>query len=249
MVLFIGDTLRLDLEAETVDRAPVPLVTDRLRAGPGVNIPPDFWLESGSPWSMTAEVVRVRLEALPQGDRVVYVNLGRRAPRVLARLMGYGADARAPVCAARLDARDAFAGIDDFELTPPLSEYFARGWHAEEHTSGTPLRWMEDSGAILLPSARDGSVRIVLEAAPAASIAAHDGVMLSLRVNDVFEASPVPMRDGFSQYVWEIPDAAWVKGTNELLFTVSPTAMRGGEVYGLAVKRAELRIVQGGIKN
>jgi hypothetical protein len=244
IVLFIGDALPLDIEAESSDGTPVPFLIDRLRAGPGLHIPPDLWLESGSPWSSPREVVRARLDALPDRDRVVYVHLGRRAPRVLARLMGYDADARASVCAARLAARAAFAGDDRLEITPARSEYFAMGWYGVETASPEAVRWMKERGVILIPSARDGGIHISLEAAPAASIGEGAGAMLSLRVNDVFEAPPVAMRHGFARYDWAVPDASWVSGTNEVLFTVSATDMRGGEVHGLALKRAELRIAE-----
>ena len=58
---------------------------------------------------------------------------------------------------------------------------------------------------------------------------------LSLRVNDFVDLTPVTMQPGFADYEWNVPDSAWVPGTNELFFRVSRTVARGRRTLGLAM--------------
>ena len=220
IVLFIGDSVPLDVEAETDSGAPLAMARKRLKTGPGVELPPDFWLEDQSPLNAPREVTRVTVDARGESDLSFVLLLGRRAPRVIARLIGYPPEDKAPVCADPV--RDG-------------ERYFATGWYGEEPTPDGPIRWMRDHGAVLVASAhgRDAGVRI--RAAPAVAGDADGATTLTLRVNDVFELPAIPMRAGFSDYEWVVPDAAWVSGTNELFFTVSRVERRGARTLGLAL--------------
>ncbi len=251
MVMVIGDTVPLDIEARSVGGTPVPIRREKLRGAPGLGVPPDFWLESESPWSMPRELVRITIDALPTRAQVIELTLGRRAPRVLARLTGYSNDVRAQACAARIGMADAFVNRPDLVISPSQSEYFATGWYAEERASAdaVSVRWMGEHGAMLVPSARDGAVRIRLRASPPLAESRDNAPLLSVRVNDVFDMITVPMVAGVADYEWSIPDAAWVAGTNELLFSVSRTLRvpyRGGNHMrrlGLALHQLELFLV------
>ena len=226
LVLFIGDRIPLDIDADPVDGRPIMLHQERLPPGPGVHVPPDFWLDDSTPWSAPPEIVRVSVDALPLRDLDFILLLGRRAPRVLARLTGYPDDVRVPVCAER---------VKDGE------RYFATGWYGEESGDFGRVRWMRDSGAVLLPSADGRAVHLRLRAAPAAEPAGGDETLLRVRVNDFVDLPPVPMRSGFADYEWDVPDAAWVAGTNELLLTVSRTVSRGTRTLGLAMSSLTAR--------
>lgn len=220
LVLFVGDDMRLALEAEEPDGAPVPLRQEHLAAGPGVRIPPDFWLDDQTPWSAPHQITRVAIEALAGEDLSFTLGLGSRAPRVLARLAGYPAETRVPVCAAPVRAGEP---------------YYATGWYGREPGAGGTVRWMRDYAAVLVASADGRAARVALRAAPAVAADANAATLLRLQVNDVFEAAAVPMRTGMADYTWDVPDEAWVAGTNELLFSVSRTTARGGRTLGAAV--------------
>jgi hypothetical protein len=226
IVLFVGDDVPLDLEAETIDGHPVGVHRERLPSGPGVLVPPDYWLDDGAPWNAPPLITRVTIDALPHRDLDVRLGLGRRAPRVLTRLAGYPSDVHAAVCADRLG---------DAEI------YYATGWYGEEPDEAAPVRWMGEHGAVLLTSADGGGVHIVLDAAPAAPPSDEQPTRLRLRVNGVFDAPAVSMRPGPGRYEWDVPDRAWVPGTNELFFTVSRTLTRGTRTMGLALTSLTVR--------
>ncbi len=215
IVLFIGDTIPLDVEAETPDGAPIAISRERLRAGPGVDLPPDYWLEDQSPWNAPGEVVRVTADARGDRDEPFVLRLGRRAPRVLARLIGYPRDVAVPVCA------DPVADGEP---------YFATGWYGEERTPDGAVRWMREHGAILVRSAHGSAARVRIRAAPAVA-----ETMITLRVNDVLDLAPILVGAGYADYEWSVPDAAWVAGTNELFFSVSRVERRGGRTLGMAL--------------
>jgi hypothetical protein len=246
LVMIVSDDVRLDLEAESPTGLPVAFQHERLRVGPGIAIPPDLWLELGNPFDLPREIVRASFESSPVGPRRVTLLLGRRAPRVLARLVDYPDAARASICAARLGVGEAFANGDRFTIRPSMSELFGAGWVGAETTSADgEVRLMSDTGAILVTSARDGAVTVRLDAAPVVSHDPADPPLLSMRANDVFETGPVAMPDGFSTYVWQVPARAWLAHTNELLFTVTRTAWtsegsRRPRALGLALRELEL---------
>jgi hypothetical protein len=224
IALVIGDTMPLDVEAETVHGTHVQMHQRRLGPGPGLHIPPDFWLEDANPWSAPGHIVSARIDALHDRDLSFVISLGRRAPRVLARLIGYPADVRVPVCAVPVRAGE---------------RYFATGWYAEQSSGPHTERWMRDVGAVLVYSDRGGATTVRIRAT-AATTTADDPVRLALRVNDMLELPPVSMREGIADYEWNVPDAAWVTGTNEFLFSVSRTAVRGTRVFGMGLRELTL---------
>jgi len=245
----VADAMHLDLEAQSVSGSPVPVHQERLHAGPAAAIPADLWLESGSPRDLPGELVRATIDASPLAAQRLTLDLGRRAPRVLARLVGYDEAARASVCAARPRVPDAFSDTDRLTIAASMPAYFGAGWLGDEldRSQDGDIRWMGERGAVLVTSARDGDVAIALDAAPASADPA-DPLMLTLSVNDVFTALPLAMRAGFSTYEWLVPDKAWLAHTNEVLLTVSRTAWtpaEGGHApreLGLAVRQLELRL-------
>lgn len=245
----VADAMHLDLEAQSMAGSPVPVHQERLHAGPASAIPADLWLESGSPRDLPGELVRATIDASPVAAERVTLDLGRRAPHVLARLVGYDDAARASVCAARPRVPDAFRDADRLTIAASMPDYFGAGWLGDEpdRSEHGDIRWMGARGAVLVTSARDGDVAMALDAAPA-SADPDDPLILTLSVNDVFTAQPQAMRAGFSTYEWIVPDAAWLAHTNEVLLTVSRTAWTVAEEghapreLGLAVRRLELRL-------
>jgi hypothetical protein len=147
--------------------------------------------------------------------------LGRRAPRVLARLIGYPPDVRAPVCAEPLAAGEI---------------YFGTGWYGQEQdqVSGAALRRMREHGAVLVATAGERDVIIRARLAPAAGTATAE-TRLRLRVNDVLDLETRVMYDGFADYEWTVPDATWLSGTNELFFSVSHTEAAGTRTIGMTL--------------
>lgn len=245
MTIILSDTMALDVEAHTTS-GPFPMTRERSRSGPGVGVPADLWLEGGTPWDLPGELVRVTLPARADRAETIALSLGRRAPRVLARLDGYAPSVKTRVCAAtRFPDPWPAAAAHDVDLAD--SRYFATGWYAEDAArDGTLLRWMRDQGAVLIPSSRDGAVTVTIRAMPPESERAGDPPMLSLRVNDIHDALPRPIGPGSHAYEWQIPDSAWVEGINELLFRVSkvPGADTDGRTRGLALERLSVLIAE-----
>ena len=243
MTLVVGDSLPVVVEAESLDGARVPLPIDAVNPN---DAPIDFWLEYGSPWQAPRHVVKAALAARDDRPQAVIVSLGRRGPRVLARLVGYPEDARGRICAASIAAPSAFASARDLEIVPAQIAYFAGGWYGLDTQSPVGIvRWMGDHGAMLVPSTRDGMVRARLQAV---SLAAAEGEApaVTLKVNDVFEAPGQTMKAGASIYEWVIPSSAWVAGTNELLFKVSRTTQIATDrrPLGLAVQKVTLTLME-----
>lgn len=243
LVFIIGDAVPLDLDAQDLEALPVPMRIELLRPGPASTAPADYWLGEGNPWSAPGSVVRVTLDALPARPRLVDLRLGRRAPRVLARLREYGDAARARVCAAPVAADPAFARGADLVVLPDTPEYFGTGWYGPE--LGPPglgsIRWMKGQGAILVNFARRGTVEVIVRGAPAAGAPAT----LALTVNDLHALPPTALAAGSAEYRWTVPAAAWLAGTNELLFTLSRTARgthdaRDTRDLGFALQRIAL---------
>jgi hypothetical protein len=146
---------------------------------------------------------------------------------VLARLVNFPADARAPVCA---------------ETLPRESLYFATGWYGQESDAREgQVRWMRAQGAVLVPSVDGRASRVRVRLAPADGANADGGTQLSVRVNDMLDLAPMTLREGFEEYDLNVPDAAWAPGTNELLFTVSRTRTEGTRTRGLALASLHVR--------
>jgi hypothetical protein len=220
IVMFIGDSVPLDVEAETGDGQPLTIARERLTVGPGVELPPDFWLDDPSPLKAPPEVTRITIDARGESDLSFVLSLGRRAPRVLARLIGYPPEDKAQICA------------------DPVREgerYFGTGWYGEQRGPEGAVRWMREHGAVMVASAHGGDTRVRIRAAPAVASSEDGLTTVTLRVNDVVELPAVAMADGYADYEWIVPDAAWVAGTNELWFTVSRVERRGNRTLGMAL--------------
>lgn len=219
--LIVGDSLPLAIEAESIDGKRVPVRMEPINPN---HTPIDYWLEYGSPWLAPRRVAQGAVDAQPHRAQTIIVNLGRRAPRVLARLTGYPDDTRGRICAAPVAASPAFVRARHLEIVPAEHAYFADGWYGLEmqRPLGT-VRWMSDHGVLLVPSSRDGTVRARLRAV---SPDGDEGeaTSITLKVNDVYEAQPRAMTANAATYEWVIPDTAWLAGTNELLLSVSHTA-------------------------
>jgi hypothetical protein len=115
------------------------------------------------------------------------------------------------VCAAQLDARQAFASERTFVISSIDERYFATGWTGiERPADGHARRMLERHAVVLVPSARDGRVRLRLLTTAASGT-------LAVSVNDLPEMHADARAGAFE---WMIPPSAWVAGTNELLFTV-----------------------------
>jgi hypothetical protein len=221
IALYVGDSIPLDIEASNERGDPVAINLERLIAGPGVLLPPDFWIHYGSPLDAPRHVSRLLIDASGDRERRIVVALGRRAPRVIARLVGYPPTVRVPVCADPVRAGES---------------YFATGWYGQESEPGIgPVRWMRGQGAALVFSPDGREARVRLRIAPAVAAVGDDVTQLSVRVNDFYELAPITLRARFHDYELVVPDAAWVSGTNELLFTVSRTHTIGSRVRGLAL--------------
>ena len=238
MTLIVGDAIALDIEARSASGA-FPFRRERMTTGPGVGVPPDLWLESGTPFDVPRELTRLSLSG-QERSAIVEIALGRRAPRVLARLSGYESALKTRVCAAtRFAAIGMDAGRHELDLAD--SRYFATGWYAEERgPDRAHIRWMRTHGAVLVPSARGDGATIRLRASPPRTGAVNDAPLLTLRVNDTYDALTLPMSPGSEDYEWTIPGEAWVAGVNELLFSVSRTPQvedTGGVTRGLALER------------
>ena len=89
VVMYVGDVMPLAVEAMNEYGDPLPINAQRLTVGAGVLLPPDYWLEDGSPDKAPREIIRMQIDASGEHTRRVTVWLGRRAPRVLARLVNY----------------------------------------------------------------------------------------------------------------------------------------------------------------
>jgi hypothetical protein len=243
VTLVIGDSLPLTIEAETPDGTPLLMST---AAVPPPEAPVDYWIEYGSPWLAPTHILKGTLDARDDRTRAVIVNLGRRAPRVLARLAGYPDEVRGSICAAQVDAAAAFAAGDILQIAPTYAAYFAGGWYGlETQAPWGGVRWMTDHGVLLVPSSRDGAIRVRLQAMPAAA-GEDDVTMVMLQVNEVFTTAPVVMTAGTAAYEWMVPAIAWVAGTNELLFSVSHTSSSGRRdrrAPGLALQDLTLTLV------
>lgn len=247
VTLVIGDALPLTIEAETAEGVPLPITTTSV---PATAAPVDFWMEYGSPWLAPRHIVQGTLAARDDRAQSVIVNLGRRAPRVLARLAGYPDEVRGRICAAAVDAAPAFSAGNGLQIGPGDAAYFASGWYGlETQPSPGRVRWMTDHGALLVPSSRDGAIRVRLHAMPAAA-GEDDVTMVRLLVNDVFATAPVAMVAGTATYEWIVPAIAWVVGTNELLLSVSHTSSaadrRDPRALGLALQEIALTLIPEG---
>ncbi len=244
MRLIVGDALPLQLEVATPDGREVPVTADALMAGPGSETPPaDYWLDDGVPEDGPPMIARVHLPANPVRTRLLSVRLGRRAPRVLARLIGYDSAARGRVCAApggrtvlfANDRRDEMVSLEN-------DEAFGTGWYGAEGRGAQTFRWTRADAVVLLSSAMRTDVTVTVEAEPAAGVGRGDADArpITLLVNGV-DVGSQPMRPGRQPYRWSVPAGVWLAGTNELWWHMS-RAVRPADTGGTDPRTLALRV-------
>jgi hypothetical protein len=239
--LIVGDALPVSVDAEDPNGAPLVLASQALDARVSFSeLPPDYWLDGGDPRLAPAHVLRASIPAMPQVPRHLAVRLGRRSPRVLARLSGYSHGKLGRVCAAAPEQNPIWhASTAPVRLPLDLNAYFGTGWYGVERFGVEPFRWTGADGVILIPSSRRVAVRVAVRVRAAAEPDA-DGPRLVLHVNNIpLEAHRI--RPGLDAYSWDVRRQQWVLGVNELRFHVTRTVRpsdRGGDdrrVLGLAV--------------
>jgi hypothetical protein len=246
MTLVVGDEDRPPLVVTDARGNVQKVRIEQLLAAPSVDAPPpDYWFDGGDPARAPSQVFRVVLPARPAAPTLLDLALGRRAPRVLARLTGFDESARGRVCAAPLEAPELWLDpAAPREVIVPLSAatMLTAGWYGVEgEAPGDAYRWTDRVAVALIASARRVPVRIVLDAEPATT---NDELLtLGLVVNSV-EQPAHAMRDGPQRYEWQIPASVWLAGTNELAFSVSrvlrPIDVGGQDARVLGMKVTRL---------
>jgi hypothetical protein len=236
MVLVVGDQLPLDVQIADVDGHHTLVEREALTSLAAA--PPDYWLESGSPYDVPPDIQQFTVFADPARERHLMLRLGRRAPRVLVRLQGYAPLMHAAVCAA--PAAGAAVFVDDTSLTiePTDAPYFGAGWSdvLDDGEAGR-TRWMGSYGALLVPFARRGDTRIGLRAYRHPDLGPAE---VSLQVNGLTETARLPLTAGVRDYEWVVPASAWAGGTNEILIQVRSQ----GDERLLALSRLSLQLSQ-----
>jgi hypothetical protein len=165
MQLIVGDTLPLRVRVESADGGEVPTVAESLLSGPGVAAPPpDYWFDGGLPEDSPHVIRRLHLPMHPTRASLVAVHLGRRAPRVIARLSGAADEARGRICAAPLGRETLFTAKDTERIALDDPHVFGTGWYGLEHRGGAAFRWADADAVLLLPSAQRTSVEVSLDA-------------------------------------------------------------------------------------
>jgi hypothetical protein len=248
--LIVGDQLPLHLRAETPDGRGMPVVVDGLLTGPGSDAPPaDYWLDGGLPEDGPRLIKRVHVPAQAARATLMSLWLGRRAPRVLARLIGFDDTARGRVCAAISDGPALFEE-DLREIRVPLEDdaVFGTGWYGVEGPRGESFRWADRDAVVLLRSLVRTSVDVTIEAE-----AAHQGerafasgpAIVTLRVNGI-DITSQRLRGGMQRYEWRVPAGVWLAGTNELWWhtthAVRPADTGGTDTRTLALRVAAITV-------
>lgn len=253
LILIVGDDARPRLAATDVRGSERPVTIDPLLTAPSVDAPPpDYWFDGGDPARAPGQVFRVTMAGRPGVAELLDVSLGRRAPRVIARLRNMDSSARGRVCAAPLATQELWSDPrTPAEAVVPLTRpsTWTTGWYGlEGGPDGALYRWTDGVAVTLVASARRTPVRIALDAEPAAE-QGSDPPLLTLRVNGV-EQPARPMPAGPSRYEWAVSPRTWLAGTNELLLRVSRVrrpADRGGRdtrVLGMKVTRLSITRVE-----
>ena len=213
------------------------LQMDALMSGPGAAAPPaDYWIDGSVPEDAEAWMRRVHVPADPLRSSLVSLELGRRAPRVLARLSGYEDNAYGRICAAPLGV----VRLQQPGAAPlPLNDesIFGAGWYGREGSGPDAFRWADADAVVLVRSAVRAEVEVRLQAAPAAAPGA-DAVTVGLRVNGVDLGTRV-MSPARADHTWRVPAGVWLAGTNELWWhtsrAVRPADSGGADKRSLAL--------------
>jgi hypothetical protein len=237
--IVVGDALALPLRASLPEGRPVPLRMEPLMSGPGAAAPPaDYWIDGSVPEDAAAWMRRVHVAADPLRASMMSLELGRRAPRVIARLSGYEDEARGRICAAPLGA----VRLQQPGATPlPLDDesLFGTGWYGREGRGPDAFRWADADAVVLVRSAVRANVEIRLQAAPAAANGT-DAVTVSLRVNGI-DVGTRAMERGRADHTWQVPAGVWLAGTNELWWQTS-RAVRPADTGGLDTRSLALHV-------
>lgn len=238
--LVIGDALELPVRATTPDGRDLAPRQETLSSGPGVAPPPaDFWIDAGAPTGETRWIHRVRLPSDPLVPTLVSLELGRRAPRVIARLIGHSDAARGRVCAAPVGAVHLrTAGPESLSLGD--ESLFGAGWYGREGRGAGAFRWAGPDAVALVRSADRAAVEIALDAGVAAAAGPPEATTIALRVNGV-EVGTRVAAEGIARYVWRAPAGVWVAGTNELWWTTS-RSVRPADTGGTDTRSLALRV-------
>jgi hypothetical protein len=234
MVLVVGDHLPLNVQITDIEGHHPSVTREALTSLAAA--PPDYWLESGSPYDVPPDIQQFTIFANAARDQNLIVRLGRRAPRVLARIEGYAPLMHAAACAAPGAGAPAFADGSSFTVEPADAAYFGAGWSdvLDDGDAGS-VRWMGSYGALLIPFARRGDMRIVLRAYRPSDLGPGD---IHVQVNGMTESGALPFSGGMRDYEWVVPASAWVEGVNEILIRVGSQ----GDERLLGVSRVALEL-------
>jgi hypothetical protein len=245
LLLVAGDTLPLAVRATTPDGADRVLDARPLSSGPGASPPPaDYWIDGTLDEAAQHAMERLRFAADPLRTQLVSVALGRRAPKVIARLAGYGGEARGRVCAAPVGATYFDSGS---EAVLPLDAdaNLASGWYGLEGRGADRFRWAAPDAFVLMRSARRADVLVTLVTGAARPTDGDGETTVTLRVNGVDAGSRV-LRQGEERLTWPAPAGVWVEGTNELWWhtsrVVRPSDRGGADTRVLALRVKEIRV-------
>lgn len=238
--LVIGDALPLPVRAATPEGRPVRLAVEPLLSGPGASAPPpDYWMDGSVPEASPPWMRRIHVAADPVSRSVLSLELGRRGPRVIARLAGYEPEARGRICAAPLGpVRLVRPGEEEIPLTDERA--FGAGWYGLEGRGEGRFRWVAPDAVLLVRAADRGHVTVALDAEAAVEPGTLGGVTLGLRVNGL-DVGSRGMTAGRSRYTWPVPEEAWIAGTNELWWTTS-RAVRPADRGGADARQLALRV-------
>jgi hypothetical protein len=238
--LVVGDDLALPLRASTAEGRPVPLKMDPLLSGPGAAAPPpDYWMDGSVPESAPAWMRRVHVMADPLRPLLLSLELGRRAPRVLARLHGYDEGERGSICAAPLGSmRLRSPGAEPLPLGD--ESLFGTGWYGLEGRGPGAFRWADADAVVLVRSALRTDVVVTVDAAAAVGRDAQGDTTVTLQVNGVDVGSRVLQR-GTEQHRWHVPAGVWLAGTNELWWHTS-RAVRPADAGAVDTRALALRV-------
>ncbi len=238
--LVIGDALALPVRAATPEGRPVPVRVEALLSGPGAAAPPaDYWIDGSVPEAGPSWMRRVHVMADPLSRSVLSLELGRREPRVIARLHGYDEDARGRICAAPLGpVRLGRAGEEAIALTEESA--FGAGWYGREGRGGEAFRWADADAVLLLRSAVNADVTVTLEAEAAVARGPDGETSVTMRVNGLDVGSRV-VGGRRERHTWQVPAAMWLAGTNELWWHTS-RAVRPADAGGSDTRTLALRV-------
>jgi hypothetical protein len=166
MQLIVGDSLPLQVWAESADGREAPIILESLSSGPGVAAPPpDYWFDGGLPGDGPQVIERIHVPMHPARASLVALHLGRRAPRVIARLVGVDDAARGRVCAAPIGREPVFAdGRRTERVSLAEGRIFGTGWYGLERRGALSFKWADTDAVLLLPSAERMDVEVMLDA-------------------------------------------------------------------------------------